>query len=132
MPRGVTGLSMTFTPGSVLSLCPKILAPNGPTRAPPSGCRHRRLRDGRFVEVLQQEAVDQPVGPGAVGGRVRHRQVAADRAQVEALVLLVAAAQRRAGEVPGEAEQPAALLGIDADAQQVLVDQWPQLAVGEG
>jgi hypothetical protein len=57
-----------------------------------------------FLDLFQQETVDQPVCPDAVGLQVSHGEVAANRAQVEALILLVAAAQRRAGKVPGQPE----------------------------
>ena len=53
------------------------------------------------------------------------------RAEVEALVLLVAAGQRAAGEIPGQAEDADALLGGDAlGAGQVAVDQRPQVRIG--
>ena len=59
------------------------------------------------------------------------RNERAARADVEALVLLAAAAQRAAREVPRQAEDPHAILGADGTGPaQVPVDQGPELRIG--
>ena len=57
---------------------------------------------------------DDPDGAAAVGELQMPREVARRRGKVKALVLLVAAGQRAACEVPGEAEDENALLCRDA------------------
>ena len=79
--------------------------------------RPDRARAG--FQLLTEEPIEEPVGASAVAIGLQHGQAAADRAEIEALVLLVAAAERSGGEVPGQAEEPAALLGIGTDALQV-------------
>src|SRR5262249_52824259 len=78
-----------------------------------------------------EKPLDQPVGPAAVGEAEMAREVARRRGEVEALVLLVAAGQARACEVPGQPEDPDALLGGHAlGARQIALDQRPQVLVG--
>jgi len=60
------------------------------------------------------------------------QQVARGGAHVEALVLFVAAGERGAGEIPGQAEHAGAARGVDArGAVQVAVEQRAQGGVGE-
>src|SRR5262252_10363595 len=83
----------------------------------------------RLVRLLQ-EAVDQAVGAAAIGESEVAGQVARRGGEIEALVLLVAAGERAAGEIPGQPEDADALLGWHSlGAGQVAVDQGPQVLV---
>src|SRR5436190_21699274 len=95
------------------------------TRSPP---RARLSHDGKRWSVrFLQEPVDQTVGTAAVGEDEMAREVARRGCEVEALVLFVAAGERTAREIPGQAEDADALVGRHAlGAGQVLVDQRPQ------
>src|SRR3984893_4655502 len=114
MPRGVIGLFMAFLQMFVAVL-PSL----------------RGLYEGRpecaraDFQLLTEEPIEKPVGARAVAVDLQCGQVAADRAEIEALVLLVAAAQRGGGEVPGQPEEPAALLGVRTDAPPGLFQQRP-------
>src|SRR4029079_5754779 len=78
------------------------------------------------LQLLRKEPVEKPVCARAVTADLQPPQGAGERAEIEALVLLVAAAERGGGEVPGQPEDPAALPGIGADALQVFLQQRPQ------
>ena len=54
--------------------------------------RPDRARAG--FQLLTEEPIEEPVGASAVAIGLQHGQAAADRAEIEALVLLVAAAER--------------------------------------
>src|SRR5262249_2920892 len=82
------------------------------------------------IRVLQ-EALDQPVGAAAVGEGEMAGEVAWRGGEIETLVLLVAAGQRAAGEIPSQPEDADALFRCHAlGAGQVAVDQRPQVLVG--
>ena len=85
------------------------------------------MRDGGNLEA----AINQTLGAGAIVERLQVGQVTPDRAEIKAFVLLIAACQRGTCEIPPQAKQPAALLGIDAHSGQILVDERPQCGIGE-
>src|SRR5216684_898391 len=90
-----------------------------------------RWRVARDSIRLLEEAIDQAVGAAAVGEGEMAGEIARRGCEVETLVLLVAAGQRAAGEIPRQAEDADALLGRHAlGAGQVTIDQRPQLLVG--
>src|SRR4030095_16171400 len=88
-----------------------------------------RFSDG-LLELFLHEAIYQPARALGRGQRVRAPEGAPARADVEAPVLLAAAAQRAAREVPRQPEDPHAILGADGTGPaQVPVDQGPQLRI---
>src|SRR5215831_19877455 len=85
-------------------------------------------RAKRLLIRLLQKPFHKPIGAATVGEGKMPRQVARRRGKIEALVLLIAAGERGAGEIPGKAKDPDALLGRHAlGARQIAVDQRPQV-----
>src|SRR3954447_6152233 len=110
MPRGVTGLSLVFF--FILIAVPPVLG---------GECEGRLRRARAGFQLLSEEPIEKTVGASAIACGLQHGQGAADRPEIEALVLLVAAAKRSGGEVPAQPENPAALLGVGTNAVQVLL-----------